>query len=141
MARIELETPQGASIEVKELTTADRIELCGDEDQLTELLLNQDGMDAYRVYVERARARATATEDKTLPGSEPKRNRAYEWLYTTADYFITCSDPQGFPWGETLADVWFKAPVGIRPGVPNFWSYGARQEGDKQQLDEAQAKN
>ena len=141
MARIDLATPEGASIEVKELTTADRIELCGDEDQLTEFLLNQDGMDAYRVHVERTRERAQATEDKTIPGNEPKRNRAYEWLHTLADYFLTCSDPQGFPWGETLADIWFKAPAGIRPGVPNFWTYGARQERKKQQLDEAQAKN
>ena len=141
MARVDLTTPAGASLEVRALTTAERIELLGDEEQLQAFILNQDGTDAYRPEIARMTEKATATEDKNLPGAAPKKNRAYDWLYATADYFLACSDPQGFPWGETLAEVWFKAPEGRFDGLPNFWSYGVMQERNRRQLEEAEVKN
>ena len=141
MARLELKTPAGASIEVKELTTADRIELCGDEEQLKKWLLDQDHIEAYRPHIERACQKATATEDKNVPGRPSRTNNAYDWLYTTADYFLTCSEPQGFPWGDNLVEVWFNAPLGRVDGVPDFWTYGVLQSRHAARIAETQAKN
>lgn len=139
--RLALTTVKGASIEVRELTTADRIELLGDEDDLKQFILNQDGTDAYRPALDRTAERATRIADKDLPSSAPRKNRALDYLHALAEYFLVCTDPQGFPWGDTLADVWFKAPEGRFDGMPNFWVYDVQNERSRRQLSEAEVKN
>ena len=142
MARLELQSPSGASIEVRELTTADKLNLIGDEEDLKEFILSQSGTSNYKGTIERLAEKAAKIATRNSEkGDLFAKNDALTYLQTTADFFLVCSEPQDFPWGTNIADVWFKAPEGQFNGVPDFYTYGVMQERRNRKLSDDEVKN